>query len=68
MLLGAATMASQDGNSEFTNSAILALLLVILAGGTWFAAKRLNLVELIIPKRKDDGHQRDDTPPRPRDV
>jgi hypothetical protein len=67
MLLGA-TVASQSGNSDFTNSAILALLLVILAGGTWFAAKRLNLVELIIPKRNDDGQQRDDTPPRPRDV
>jgi hypothetical protein len=66
---GAVLLASSAArNSDFTNSAILALLLVILAGGSWFAAKRLNLAELIIPKRTTDGQQRDDTPPRPRDV
>ncbi len=68
MLVGAAAASAAGHNSDVTNSAILALLLVILTGGSWFAAKRLNLAELIIPKRTDDGQQRDDTPPRPRDV
>jgi hypothetical protein len=68
MLVGATVASQASNNSDFTNSAILALLLVILAGGTWFAAKRLNIMELITPKRTDDGQQRDDTPPRPRDV
>lgn len=61
-------LLTSDGNSDFTNSAILALLLAVLAGGSWFAAKRLNLAELLIPKRNEDGQQRDDAPPRPRNV
>jgi hypothetical protein len=58
-----------DGNSDWTNSILFGVFLVILGGGAYMAAKRLNIGEKIFSKQEtDDNQQRNDTPPRPSSI
>lgn len=58
-----------DGNTDWTNSVLFGVFLVILGGGAYLAARRLHIGEKLFSKQEpDDGRQRNDTPPKPSSV
>ena len=58
-----------DSNSDMTNSVLFGFFILILGGGAYMAARRLNIVSRIFPtKEKEDGSQRNDAPPKPSSI
>lgn len=73
---GAGAVATMAGggagggtNSDMTNSILFGFFILILGGGAYMAARRLNIVSRIFPtKEKDDGRERNDAPPKPSSI
>ena len=58
-----------DSNSDMTNSMLFGFFILILGGGAYMAARRFNIVSRIFPtKEKEDGHERNDAPPKPSSI
>lgn len=55
-------------DTDYSNIGLFVLFALILGGGSFMAAKRLNILPTTILSKKTNGQERNDNPPEPRKV